>query len=173
MNLKSFRRIVFTVVIGLTAGSAQAAPSETKATRDFLVEMERMNPRVSQLKASIAQGADVNASPSEAVFKGFPALHIAVWKSHRVVQLLVDKGAAMDAQDRNGDTAMAIAAECAMVETVVFLLDKGADPNIRNVNGRSVLGKAKYTLTRSALSASHKRQVQIIVDILESKGAKA
>ena len=171
---KMFRSIVLSLCLGLIACSTSSAPADevrTQATQNFLAEMERMNPRVPQLKGAIAQGADINARSNTGIFKGFPALHIAVWSSFKVVKLLADEGADLDVQDRNGDTAMAIAVESGMVETVNFLLDKGANPDIRNVNGRSVLGKARYTMTRAALGKAHKQQVQFIIDILKARGA--
>ena len=171
-----FQRMLHPAVLMLCVSSmtysAQAAPVETQATQTFITEMERMNPRVPQLKEAISNRADINARANNGYVKGFPALHIAVWGNSKLVKLLVDEGANVNVQDKNGDTAMAIATECGQIETVLFLLDNGANPNIRNVNGRSVLGKARYTLTRPALSLSHKEKVKCIIDILNSKNAE-
>lgn len=171
-----FKRIVCQAALGLCVssrmGSVAAAPVETPATRALIVEMERLNPRVPQLQQAIAHGADVNAYCHDAPYNGFPLLHIAVQASWQTLTLLVDKGANLDAQDKNGDTALALATEDGAVEAVQFLLSKGANPNLRNVNGRTALGKARYTLTRPALSRLDKRQVQFIIDILKSRGAQ-
>ena len=61
-------------------------------------------------------------------------------------QLLLDRGAQIDARDKLGNTALILAAcECAQAtmpstyETVQLLLDRGANVNARNHEGKTAL----------------------------------
>ena len=52
---------------------------------------------------------------------------------------LLDRGAAIDAKDREGKTALAKAAEADKLKLMKLLLERGADPNARAVDGSTPL----------------------------------
>ena len=52
---------------------------------------------------------------------------------------LLDRGAAIDAKDREGATALAKAAEADKLKLMKLLLERGADPNARAVDGSTPL----------------------------------
>ena len=52
---------------------------------------------------------------------------------------LLDRGAAIDAKDREGATALAKAAEADKLKVMKLLLERGADPNARAVDGSTPL----------------------------------
>ena len=58
------------------------------------------------------------------------------------VRDLVTKGANLQVRDREGNTALAIAAYYDRVEIVQTLLEAGADPNVRGLNGLTPLMRA-------------------------------
>lgn len=57
----------------------------------------------------------------------------------KVVKSLVAKGAPINSRDRNGSTALNLAAENGHADVVLFLLDKGADPDAANNDGYTPL----------------------------------
>jgi ankyrin repeat protein len=76
-----------------------------------------------------------------------------------IVQMLVDKGADLNASDEYGNTALLYAAEEGLFHAVRHLLDMGSDPNISN--------KHRRTAIMYAASEGHIEAVQI----LRGKGA--
>jgi ankyrin repeat protein len=56
-----------------------------------------------------------------------------------VVKTLLDRGAAINAKDREGVSALARAAAQGNVSVSTFLLERGADPNLRDSHGRNAL----------------------------------
>ena len=79
-------------------------------------------------------------------------LHRAIWTPslsvHRitVMKRLLRRGITPDDQDVNGDTALHLALNAAFYNIEIFkiLLDYGADFNIKNINGVSVLNMCKH-----------------------------
>ena len=55
------------------------------------------------------------------------------------VELLVQRGAALNQRDEQGATALALASAMGFQEAVEVLLAAGADPNIQDGNGMSAL----------------------------------
>lgn len=77
-------------------------------------------------KELISHDADVNKP-------GWTALHYASTGGHtKVVQLLLDSHAYIDAASPNGSTPLMMAAMYGTLDAVQLLLDAGADPLIRN-----------------------------------------
>ena len=69
-----------------------------------------------------------------------------------VVNLLVDRGATLDAVDNRGRTALMIAAEDGHASLVDLLLTRGADPKLRDREGRSALDLAANASVRERLA---------------------
>ena len=80
-------------------------------------------------KELISHDADVNKP-------GWTALHYASTGGHaKVVQLLLDSHAYIDASSPNGSTPLMMAARYGSVDVVKLLLEAGADPLIKNSIG--------------------------------------
>lgn len=90
----------------------------------------------------LAAGADVHAVGRNATAN--QPLHAAVaGKRHELVQLLLDAGAEVNAQDGDGWTPLNLAAHEGAAETVALLLARGADPSIANRAGQTPLQTAE------------------------------
>jgi ankyrin repeat protein len=85
----------------------------------------------------LARGARVNQS-------GWSALHYAATGPQlEMVELLIEHGAALDAPAPNGTTPLMMAAQYGSEDCVTLLLQRGADPQRRNLNGLSALDFAE------------------------------
>jgi uncharacterized protein len=90
----------------------------------------------------LAKGANVNARHgivSRLVFSNpddtYTSLHVAAaGKSREMVELLLDKGAYVDAKGENGATPLAAATCFGTKDIVALLLQKGADINVKSMN---------------------------------------
>jgi ankyrin repeat protein len=90
----------------------------------------------------LARGMDVNAKDE----KGWTALHHAAYngKDVELVRTLLDHGAAIDARDGEGCTALWWIAGIGGGEVAALLLEKGADVNAKSNDGTTVLGRAHF-----------------------------
>jgi ankyrin repeat protein len=82
-----------------------------------------------------------------------------------LVRMLCDRGVNVNSQNTTGYTPLHIVAEGYNV-IVGILLDYGADPNIRDSNGRTALHKA------AAWSNGHEASMQILIEKGADRGAK-
>ena len=73
-----------------------------------------------------------------------PLMSASFYKRLETVQLLLEKQAAVNLQDRYGKTALMQAAVMGAEDIVILLLEYGADPNIKDNNGRTALEEAYY-----------------------------
>jgi ankyrin repeat protein len=88
-------------------------------------------------KKLIDRDADVNKP-------GWTPLHYATTGGHlRVMQLLLDKHAYIDAASPNGSTPLMMAALYASPSAVKLLLDAGADPSLKNNLGLTAIEFAR------------------------------
>ena len=91
--------------------------------------------RAEVVRLLLAAGADVNARTKD----GRTALMEAGWDAD-VALLLIKAGSNVNAQDKEGYTPLMSAAEADVAQV---LLDKGADPTIRNAHGETALDMAR------------------------------
>lgn len=89
-------------------------------------------------KESIARGADINALDTRTNISGRRPLNWAAFYGHnKIVKLLLNNGAAIDAQNKSGYTAIHHAVENNQVKTVMLLIRAKADISIVNNQGEN------------------------------------
>lgn len=107
----------------------------------------------------MATGGDINAAYGNKLtllmWAAGHANDVPVEDGVRLVTMLLDKGASLDAQDDRGRTALMIAAELGHGEIVDLLLRRGARPEARDLAGKTAADLAlsedirtRLTLTR-------------------------
>ena len=75
--------------------------------------------------------------------EGLAPIHRAAWNSHcEVIEALLDRGADIEAVNRNGNTPMARAAFVGHVRVIDLLAARGAALDARNLDGETPLGRA-------------------------------
>jgi len=83
-------------------------------------------------------------------------------QNHPLISLLIDKNFNVDATDSFGNTALMFAAERNMYSVVSKLLEKGADPTIRQVEGKTASDIAKskgYSQISKLLTEAEKKWI--------------
>jgi len=88
-----------------------------------------------------------------------------------VMQLLIDKGAQVNAQDTQGYTALMIAAKVGQMAGVEFLLAKGASVNLKNNNGQTALKLARTVHENKQIINANLVEDRIVAMLLKA-GAK-
>lgn len=107
------------------------------ADGETLLMLAAINNHLSLADKLIAKGADINKP-------GWTALHYAASKGYtKMIRLLLDQQAYVDAESPNGTTPLMMAAGYSNEMSVKLLLEEGADPRIRNKLGLSALDMAR------------------------------
>lgn len=81
--------------------------------------------------------------------------HASVAEYGEVVELLVGRGADIAATNKDGDTALHLAATAGNARVVHFLLSKGGDLSIRNKEGLTPIDVAKNHIITRIMTVSH------------------
>ena len=123
-SLKVARALIDAPRIDLNALSLQGeSPLMLAAIKGQLELAERM----------LKKGADVNKT-------GWTALHYAASAGQvKLVSLLLEHHAYIDAESPNGSTPLMMASMYGSPEAVKLLLDEGADPMLKNAQGLTAL----------------------------------
>ena len=119
------------------------------------------------MKQALADGADPNTKDPTS---GGTLLSTAALMGHtKVVALLLEHGADINAKSRDGGTALHAAAFLGRVETVKLLLDKGADTTLRSTMGGTAIDGAKlnWLITKGILG-----MLKLEVDEAEVKAGR-
>ncbi len=89
------------------------------------------------IKQNLDAGTDINAR--DAAGGSTPLMVAALFGQTEAAQLLIQKGAKLDARNNDGATALHLAAFFCQRETAEFLLAKGADVTAKNHRGETPL----------------------------------
>ncbi len=122
---------------------------------------------IKSLKQALANKADPNTRDPQS---GSTLLATAALMGHtKVVALLLEHGADVNARSRDGATALHTAAFLGRVETVKLLLEKGADTTLQNSMGGTAIEGANldWTFTTGIIG-----MLQIKVDEAEVKAGR-
>lgn len=101
--------------------------------------------RLEAMQWLLLAGADPNIRTSDKYYVQAgctPIYYAALCAGRGGIELLIDAGADVNAQNKLGDTALHIAAARGSLHNVELLLNSGADPFIRNAKGRTALQAA-------------------------------
>eukprot|EP01043_Picozoa_sp_COSAG02_P036274 COSAG02_NODE_2646_length_8338_cov_5.543634_3_plen_192_part_00 len=127
---------------GLATAGAADVGSPPPGT-EFLVWSARQGD-LEGVKQALADGVPVDAMNK----KGWNALHVAAQDGHReIVQALIDAGADVNIQFNKAWSPLAFAAEFANdneggLESVIALVDAGADPLLKDLNDYTAVMRA-------------------------------
>lgn len=93
----------------------------------------------------IKRGADVNKT-------GWAPLHYAASGGHlSIIAMLIENSAYIDAESPNGTTPLMMAAMYSTPQAVKLLLQEGADPTLKNVQGLTALQFAERAVRPDAV----------------------
>ena len=138
------------------------APDTEAEEDDGATALQQAFGNPEQVSLLLAAGADVNARLSE---RAEPVLCSAVRRNAdiEVVRLLLSAGAALDAQDGNGETALIAAVRMGREEIVELLLDAGANPEIQcyGHGGTALLCLARQDFNGSPRSKEHGERLRL------------
>jgi ankyrin repeat protein len=108
-------------------------PEVRTASDESPLMIAALNGHEDLVKTLIAKGAAVNKT-------GWTALHYAATRGHtEIIKLLLDKYAYIDAESPNGTTPLMMAAFYGTPSAVKLLLESGADPLLKNIQGLSAI----------------------------------
>ncbi|MDD2998798.1 MAG: ankyrin repeat domain-containing protein [Candidatus Riflebacteria bacterium] len=138
----------------------------------FLGLMAMKCPDPKTITAIIQAGANVN----DATNGGFtPLMRAAAFnKNTEIMKVFLDAGADINARNENGSTPLMCAADeyIGRSESIIFLLEHGADPDVKDARGVTVLGyiqRNKELLNSEAFEMLVKLAVQKAKDKIKEE----
>ena len=118
---------------------ANPEPPTAKAP-DISIHEAALKGNIEAVKQHLAAGVNVDSMQTDR--NGTP-LHFAAGSGHKnITELLITKGANINAKNKWGGTPMHFAARKGKSEIIELLIDKGADINTKNYNGETPLDPA-------------------------------
>ena len=120
---------------------------------------------IDEVKHLYKNGADIHKPD----YKGRTCLMAAVWwcarevykgglfkgQPEKLCRFLIEKGADLNAQDKNGDTALHYAVQSGETILVEFLVNHGADPLVKNRDGDDAI---RHNSIEQVVSSLEKRE---------------
>jgi len=154
------------VLIGIITKFSPTHPSYLPVSTDSAKSPPCSLEQIEMVKFLLEKGADVNVRSKD---NGNTALHFAAARNYtRIMPLLIDFHADIDAVNNNGETALFIAAQAGMPDAVRVLLQHGADPDILNISGTTSLLTA---IRASSTSSKYLQAMDQIAELLIKSGA--
>jgi len=136
--MKEFYTLIVTVVLVVACGQTEQSVA---AAPDIDIWKAAASGNIEAIKQHIEAGADLNGKePSSG---STPLIIAAVFGQAEVAELLIEKGANVNARSNDGGTALHAAAFFCHGQIVKLLLAKGVDIGAENVRGETAL----YTVT--------------------------
>jgi hypothetical protein len=132
-------------VAALLTAHPQLQPDVRNAAGETPLMMAALRGHLDAAQALLARGA-------QAHFDGWSPLHYAATGPEpRLVALMLDRGASVDARSPNGSTPLMMAARYGTEASVKVLMDRGAQPGLKNDLGLSAADFARQ-VGRTALA---------------------
>lgn len=126
-------------------------------------------------RKSLVKWVDINGdTPLTALVKYYPEIGGEEIMFRIMIRCLVSDGCDVNARDRHGYTALAIATRLGLRPIVSYLLSHGASVNTRSYRGTSTMSHAAERLHRARKSGNEKLYGTIIscIGLITDKGAK-
>lgn len=139
-------------VARLLLDSRRLKPEQRNAADESVLMMAALKGDLAIARELISKGADVNKP-------GWAPLHYAATKGHlKMMELLLEEHAFIDAQAPNGNTPLMMAAYYSTPEAVKLLIEAGADIKLRNSASKTALDLAQMT--------NHRNSAELIIEAL-------
>jgi len=139
-------------VARLLVASRRTRGEQRNAKDESVLMMAAYKGDLDIARALIDKDADVNKP-------GWTPLHYAATKGHlKMMDLLLEHYAFIDAQAPNGNTPLMMAAFYSTPEAVKLLIEAGADLNLRNSAGKAALDLAQMS--------NHRNSADLIIEAL-------
>ena len=139
-------------VARLLVASRRTKGEQRNAKDESVLMMAAYKGDLDIARALIDKDADVNKP-------GWTPLHYAATKGHlKMMDLLLEHYAFIDAQAPNGNTPLMMAAFYSTPEAVKLLIEAGADVNMRNSASKTALDLAQ--------AANHRNSADLIIEAL-------
>ncbi len=164
-------------IYGVTPLWIAVKTKDAKAVKIFLKKGSDPNPAVSWVEPPLIKAArydspilalllEFGADP-HATYRSIPCVFFAsYWKPN--VDLLLEAGADLDQiTDEKQTTIMLIADRTHRIEMILYLLEKGADPALQDINGRGLVDIMDYLSERSE---NFKKRFAPVYQWLEENG---
>lgn len=125
------------------AAAATSPPVQKRSAQDDLnEELIRASGagNLSQIKGLLGNGAEINANGRD--FGATPLMWTSMAGHLEGARYLLDRGALIDAKDKDGRTALMWAAAQGHVPLVKLLLSRGSDPALKDASGVTAIAAA-------------------------------
>lgn len=160
--MKKLVMLSFLMMVFAFSGLAYATKSD-----DFnraLIDQD-----IAKVRTLLSEGVDVNMMILDGTQT---SLHWAAFVNDpELASLLIEKGAKIDAKNKDGLTPLYVTAVKGSGKVLKLLLEKGANVNVKDQEGLSPLRIAIKIESQKGLQHAAKERYKEVVELLKSKGA--
>ncbi len=143
-------------IVSIAAGISTATPATEKEADIWMAARQG---DTEEMAAQLAAGAPLDEPDSSL---GSTPLSMAAWSGHdEAVEWLIEKGADVDAPNRDGATPLHAAAFFGHPQTARLLIENGADITAKNARGEQPIDAVKTDLVLTQVVA---HMVQVTID---------